>query len=340
MDVLDPKIVFMNAFKGALGGAIAGGRRSIDGETLRGVAQGAAMGAVGGVVAGQITEHGLAPLAAGAVTGYVGSRGPRGPSRPQLHLRLDNGQEKQATELPLPLHPDRDTRAVLAVLAVMRGHRRHEPRAATEKHALSAGVVEAAAAKRGVSPRFLQALAKRRTGANKGQALTSWIGSGPSANKYLTSWMANKPHVKHASGLDHAIELAGLGILARPSVNALRGKPMTEHASHVHEVAGLGVLAAPSAVHMAQGAWHKGRQMLASRAMAGKWAPAGRKLLKAAVAGPQNNADPQAVEASRAAVRSTPLGERVLADTDGLNEPPLVAMLALRRLLRSGKPGP
>ena len=54
---------------------------------------------------------------------------------------------------------------------------------------------------------------------------------------------------KHASEGwgGHAIELAGLGILARPSVQELRGKEMSEQSKHLHEIGGLGVLAAPSA---------------------------------------------------------------------------------------------
>jgi hypothetical protein len=55
---------------------------------------------------------------------------------------------------------------------------------------------------------------------------------------------------KHASMGAHAIELAGLGILARPSVQELRGKQMSEHSKHMHEIGGLGVLAAPSAYEL------------------------------------------------------------------------------------------
>lgn len=54
-------------------------------------------------------------------------------------------------------------------------------------------------------------------------------------------------HAKFASLGAHAAELAGLGVLARPSLNHLRGKEMTERQKGVHEVAGLGILAAPSA---------------------------------------------------------------------------------------------
>lgn len=66
-----------SAFQGALSGAIAGSRRSLDDETVRGVAQGAAIGAVGGVLGGTASRHKVAPYAGGALAGYIGSRGPR-----------------------------------------------------------------------------------------------------------------------------------------------------------------------------------------------------------------------------------------------------------------------
>jgi serine kinase of HPr protein (carbohydrate metabolism regulator) len=42
-----------------------------------------------------------------------------------------------------------------------------------------------------------------------------------------------------------AVEVGGLGTLAIPSIQHLRGKPMDESTSHKMEVAGLGTLAAP-----------------------------------------------------------------------------------------------
>lgn len=50
----------------------------------------------------------------------------------------------------------------------------------------------------------------------------------------------------------HAAEIGGLGILAAPSIQALRGKKMNEHKTHKYELAGLGVLAAPSIAHYAE----------------------------------------------------------------------------------------
>lgn len=48
----------------------------------------------------------------------------------------------------------------------------------------------------------------------------------------------------------HAIELGGLGILARPSIQKLRGKQVSHASEAKHELAGLGTLAAPSAYHL------------------------------------------------------------------------------------------
>ena len=48
----------------------------------------------------------------------------------------------------------------------------------------------------------------------------------------------------------HAAEVAGLGILAVPSIQALRKKPVGEKATHKYELAGLGTLAAPSAYYL------------------------------------------------------------------------------------------
>jgi len=56
--------------------------------------------------------------------------------------------------------------------------------------------------------------------------------------------------IKEANALGHAAELAGLGVLARPSIQKLRGKPVSEKSERVHELAGLGILAAPSAVEL------------------------------------------------------------------------------------------
>lgn len=57
---------------------------------------------------------------------------------------------------------------------------------------------------------------------------------------------------KTGSGWSHAAELGGLGILAAPSVQHLRGKEMSEKNKSRAEIAGLGVLAAPTAATVAK----------------------------------------------------------------------------------------
>lgn len=42
-------------------------------------------------------------------------------------------------------------------------------------------------------------------------------------------------------------EIAGLGILAAPTIQKMRGKPMSENATHAAEIGGLGTLAVPAA---------------------------------------------------------------------------------------------
>lgn len=61
---------------------------------------------------------------------------------------------------------------------------------------------------------------------------------------------AIKEMEKNASVASHAIEVTGLGVLARPSIRHLQGKEQSERSGHAHEVAGLGMLAAPSALHL------------------------------------------------------------------------------------------
>lgn len=56
-----------------------------------------------------------------------------------------------------------------------------------------------------------------------------------------------------------AAELGGLGLLAVPSIQNLRGKPMNEHTKDKFELAGLGTLAAPYAVQGAKKLLRRGR---------------------------------------------------------------------------------
>jgi hypothetical protein len=73
-------------------------------------------------------------------------------------------------------------------------------------------------------------------------------------------------HAKLAGLGAHAAEIAGLGILARPSINHLRGKEMTEKNKALHETAGLGILAAPSAYSMGKQLLTKARPAAATAA--------------------------------------------------------------------------
>ncbi len=52
----------------------------------------------------------------------------------------------------------------------------------------------------------------------------------------------------------HGAEIGGLGVLARPSVQALRRKDTSPHerSAAKHELAGLGILAVPSAYEVAK----------------------------------------------------------------------------------------
>ena len=57
---------------------------------------------------------------------------------------------------------------------------------------------------------------------------------------------------RFANAAPHLNEVAGLGVLAVPSIAGLSGKPMDEHSKDIMEVGGLGMLAAPSAYHAAK----------------------------------------------------------------------------------------
>lgn len=77
---------------------VAGSRRSLDDATLHGVSQGAAIGALGGMLGGHLQgraspgSSGTAgSIVGGGLAGYLASRGPRGESRPDVHLRIDRG---------------------------------------------------------------------------------------------------------------------------------------------------------------------------------------------------------------------------------------------------------
>lgn len=367
----DPKTLFAQAMQGALAGAIAGSRRSLDDATLQGVAQGAAIGALGGVLGGQIQggQGQAGALIGGAGAGFVASRGPRGDSRPDLHLRIDRGtgapipgpQQKQASEARDQQRARAQAKGRAAGLAV----RRHMEE--NRGFSFASGAVRNAANAVASSPDAIGAFHR---------ALT-----------------------KGASNFGHAAELAGLGILAAPTIAEMRGRHVSDKTKHRAELAGLGVLAAPSAIELGKSAVGK---LKARRFMQGiknmsktkllKSAAFHEALLKRAYVGPENivggligynegkkqkargekhnfggkqlasliipggvayqigryvgheskskekraediKGDADTVDNERAALKATPLGERALADSDGKNEHPRVARAFLRRLM-------
>lgn len=78
---------------------------------------------------------------------------------------------------------------------------------------------------------------------------------------------------KAASIGAHAAELAGLGILAKPSIDEMRGKHVDERKKAKMEVAGLGVLAAPSAHELAKSTSQTYRSALSRAGSVFKRAP-------------------------------------------------------------------
>lgn len=162
------------AISGAIGGALIGSRRSLDDAVVRGMVQGAVTGALAGGAAAQATRDQRAHFGAGVVGGYLGSRGPRGESRPQVHVRMDR-------------------------------HNTGTPESfVTEKHAAA-------------------------------------------------SELRRRRHEKIAEGnFGHGAELAGLAMLAAPSIQHFRKKPMSDRTSHKINAAGLAVLAAPSLLELAK----------------------------------------------------------------------------------------
>lgn len=170
------------AVAGAVAGAIVGSRRSLDDRMVKGMGQGAIAGALAGAAAAQATGNRQAHFAAGIVGGGLGSRGPLGPSRPQVHVRMDRNSNVEEQ------YP----------------------------HAMDRELEE-------------RVMAQRQ---------------------------------KFASAFAHAAELAGLGILAAPSIQSFRGKPMSDRSSHKANIAGLAVLAAPSLLELAKRKKHAAHNAL------------------------------------------------------------------------------
>ncbi len=69
------------------------------------------------------------------------------------------------------------------------------------------------------------------------------------------------------TGWSRAAELGGLGILAKPSIDELRGKQVDEKTKARTELAGLGTLAAPTAYEVGKSAFGKLRRPAVSQAL-------------------------------------------------------------------------
>jgi hypothetical protein len=112
------------------------------------------------------------------------------------------------------------------------------------------------------------------------------------------SYVAFKDELEKIAGwgdlATHAAEVGGLGILAAPTIQKMRGKKMSEKGEHAAELGGLGVLAAPSAAHLAKHLIKRGSadplhialQYLVKQS-ASKTAQSGRAMLSLAEKGMQ-----------------------------------------------------
>jgi len=74
---------------------------------------------------------------------------------------------------------------------------------------------------------------------------------------------------KEAANARAIAEVGGLGVLALPSIQKLRGKPMNEDTAAKLEVLGLGTLAAPELHHLGGAAWKKIAPKLVPKAQGG-----------------------------------------------------------------------
>ena len=88
----------------------------------------------------------------------------------------------------------------------------------------------------------------------KGGLLVAYDHKRKSVRTYRTERISHMKKTAFWQGFEkkanHAAEVAGLGLLAIPSIQHLRGKPMSEDTAHKIELGGLGILAAPSVAHL------------------------------------------------------------------------------------------
>lgn len=86
-------------------------------------------------------------------------------------------------------------------------------------------------------------------GAAKGLQYGILAGAGLATAQAVKKKLTKK---KQASAADHALDVAGLGALAIPTIQKMRGKPMSEKNTHRAEIGGLGVLAAHPTYELAK----------------------------------------------------------------------------------------
>jgi chorismate mutase len=79
----------------------------------------------------------------------------------------------------------------------------------------------------------------------------------------------------------HLNEVAGLGVLAVPSVQSLRGKHMNEKTKDMYEIGGLGMLAAPSAYHAGKSLFQKAAPIVSKLADFQEWDDGSETLKRA-----------------------------------------------------------
>ena len=206
--------LFRNAMAGAIAGMAVGSRRSLDGDMMRGMAQGAAAGAVGGVLGGSVIPGGQAgAIAGGLASGYLGSRGPRGPSQPQIHVRMDRG--------------DQATKGGATHTVATRKLKKRQ-----EKNKANFGMEQTTPAAGGTE--------KISSGSiSRGEAAAELTGLGliaaPVAHTLYLKHFKHRDPTEREQTVHHVADLAGLGVLAAPYAKRLMQRgPMTGPGSAAH----------------------------------------------------------------------------------------------------------
>lgn len=207
--------LFQNALAGAIAGMVVGSRRSLEGAMVRGMAQGAAAGAVGGILGGAVAGGQPGALVGGLASGYLGSRGPLGPSRPQIHVRVDRD--------------DSDSEKTGARHTV--ATRKYKKRQAKNK--ANFGMEQTAPAAGGGEEKISSGDITR------GDAVAELAGlgliAGPVAHTLYLKHFKHRDPTEREQTVHHVADLAGLGVLAAPYAKRLMQRgPMTGPGSAAH----------------------------------------------------------------------------------------------------------